>query len=379
VIPPPLSLIAELTHACPLRCLYCSNPLALVDRASEMDSSQWRQLIREAAALGVLHLHLSGGEPLLRSDLEALVAEAACCEVYTNLITSGVGLGPERAAALAAAGLRHVQISFQADAPAAGDMVAGRRAHAAKLAAARAVRDAGLALTLNAVIHRHNIDRLEGIIDLSIRLGAQRLELANVQFYGWALLNRRGLMPSAEQVSAAEVVYRRRKAELDGRVELIWVLPDYHEPYPKSCMGGWGRQSLTVAPDGRALPCPAASSIASLQFDNVQERSLRWVWEASGAFNAFRGTAWMPQPCRSCDRRFIDGAGCRCQAYALTGDAARTDPVCRWAPDHDLVVAALAEAEPEALGSLGLSAHIQANELAYRSMTSPSASAENGK
>ena len=369
MISPPVSLIAELTHACPLHCLYCSNPLRLVGRQMELDTSEWQRVIQEAAALGVLHLHLSGGEPLVRRDLEVLVAEAAGCGLYTNLITSGVGLTSERAARLQAAGLRNVQISLQGDELPTADIVAGRKAHAAKLAAAAVARQAGLTLTMNVVIHRYNIERVGEIVDLCADLGADRVELANVQFYGWALLNRRWLLPSAEQVSAAEAVYRGRKAALGDGMELVWVLADYHEPYPKLCMGGWGRSSLTVTPDGRMLPCPAASSIAGLEIHDVRTHSLRWIWESSPAFNAFRGEAWMPEPCRSCDRRLIDGGGCRCQAHALTGDARKTDPVCRWSPDHGLVEKARAEARQGEAEGLDLSARVRRGELVYRAST----------
>ncbi len=366
MIPPPVSLIAELTHDCPLHCLYCSNPLRLVGPEAELDTSEWQRVVQDAAALGVLQLHLSGGEPLLRCDLESLVAEAADRDVYTNLITSGVGLTPERAAGLRAAGLRNVQISLQGDEPGTADVVAGRKAHATKLAAAAVVREAGLTLTMNVVIHRHNIERVGQIIDLCVALGAERVELANVQYYGWALLNRRGLLPSAQQLSAAEAIYHDRKAALGKAVELVWVLADYHEPYPKLCMGGWGRHSLTVMPDGRVLPCPAASSIADMEFHDVRTRSLGWIWESSPAFNAFRGLGWMPEPCRSCHRRLIDGGGCRCQAYALTGDATRTDPVCRWAPDHGLIEEALAATRRGGTKTPGVSVQARRGELIYR-------------
>jgi pyrroloquinoline quinone biosynthesis protein E len=363
---PPVSLIAELTHDCPLRCVYCSNPFRLVQPELELDAAEWQRVLREAAALGVLQLHLSGGEPLLRCDLESLVAEAAERGVYTNLITSGIGLTAERAAGLRAAGLRNVQISLQGDGAGTADVVAGRKAHAAKLAAAATVREAGLALTMNVVIHRHNIERVGQIIDLCVALGAERLELANVQYYGWALLNRRGLLPTAGQVSAAEAVYNERKRALGRAIELVWVLADYHEPYPKLCMGGWGRHSLTVTPDGRVLPCPAASSITEMEFPDIRSHSLGWIWESSPAFNAYRGLRWMQEPCRSCDRRFIDGGGCRCQAFALTGDATRTDPVCRWAPDHDLVTEALADTRPADSLAPGVSVLVRRGELVYR-------------
>ena len=348
MIEPPLALIAELTHACPLRCVYCSNPTELAASASELGTDAWLHLIEEAAELGVLQLHLTGGEPLCRGDLERLVDAAAQRDLYANLITSGIGLDDLRARRLAAAGLRHVQLSVQSDEAAVADAIAGRRAHAAKLVAAETVRRAGMVLSINVVVHRHNLDRLDAIIDLAVRLGAERVELANVQYYGWALLNRRGLLPTRDQLARAEAVLRRRRSELRGRVELVWVLPDYHEASPKPCMGGWARRSVTVTPAGAVQPCPAAGSIPGLRFESVREHPLAWIWEHSAALNAFRGVDWMPAPCRTCERRHLDFGGCRCQAAALTGDAGRTDPACGWAPDHHLVEAAVAEAEHDA-------------------------------
>jgi pyrroloquinoline quinone biosynthesis protein E len=334
MIEPPLVMIAEVTHACPLGCVYCSNPLQLAPREDELPTEDWLYVIHEAADLGVLQLHLSGGEPLQRPDLGALVQAAAGLELYTNLITSGIGLDRDRAQALAEAGLKNVQLSIQAERAELADAIAGHRAYRRKVEAAEAALAAGLTLSLNVVIHRHNIDRLSEIINLGFSMGAQRLELANAQYYGWALVNRSHLLPTREQVAQAEAVYSARSAALRPEQELIWVLPDYYEPFPKPCMGGWGRLSLTVAPDGRVLPCPAAAAIHVLRFDSVRTRSLAWIWERSPAFNAFRGFEWMPEPCRTCDRRFIDYGGCRCQAFLLTGDAARTDPVCHhiWPP-----------------------------------------------
>ena len=342
--PPPFSLLAELTHRCPLHCVYCSNPLHLTHHDRELATEDWRRVLREAAAIGVVQVGFSGGEPLVRPDLEELVGLARELGLYTNLITSGIGLTAARAGALAASGLNSVQLSIQASEAGLADRVAGYKAHKLKAEAARLVREAELPLTMNVVLHRLNIDHLQGIIDLCLEWGAERLELANTQYYGWALLNREQLLPSPTQLQRAERVFALEKARLHGRAELIWVIPDYYERLPKPCMGGWGRIALTVAPDGLALPCPTAGSIRTLRFDSVRDRDLGWIWRESPAFNAYRGQGWMPEPCRSCPRREVDFGGCRCQAFGLTGEAARTDPVCQWSPDHHLVEAALAEA-----------------------------------
>jgi pyrroloquinoline quinone biosynthesis protein E len=343
-IPPPYALLAELTHHCPLHCAYCANPIELARRDRELSTADWRRVLREAAALGVVQVGFSGGEPLARPDLEELVGAARRRGLYTNLITSGLGLTANRAAALAASGLNSVQLSVQAADAEIADRLAGRRAHLQKAAAARLLRDAGLPLSMNVVLHRRNIDRLDRVIDLCCEWGAERLELANAQYYGWALLNRRELLPSHGQVKRAERVFESRRAALRGRMEVIWVIPDYYERLPKPCMGGWGAIALTVAPDGRALPCPTAGTIRTLRFDSVRGRDLGWIWRESAAFNAYRGREWMTEPCRSCPRREMDFGGCRCQAFALTGEAARTDPVCHWSPDRHLVDQAVREA-----------------------------------
>lgn len=333
----PYALTAELTHRCPLHCPYCSNPIELQKRESELGAEAWLRVLEEAAELGVAHVHFTGGEPLLRPELESLVRRARELGLFVNLITSGVGLTRERVRRLAEAGVDSLQLSVQApDAPLA-DRIAGFRAHEQKRRAAEWVRAEGIALQMNAVLHRHNLHLVEEIVDLCASWGADRLELANAQYYGWAFANREQLLPGREQLEAAEQAYRRAKARLGGEMELIWVVPDYYAEYPKPCMGGWGSVSLTVAPDGRALPCTAAAGIKTLRFDSVMERSLTWIWRESEAFNAFRGHDWMPEPCRNCERRFQDYGGCRCQAYLLTGDARNADPVCVKSPDHGLV------------------------------------------
>lgn len=331
----PLGLLAELTHRCPLRCPYCSNPTRFGPVEGELSGDEWRRVFAEAGELGVLHALLSGGEPLLRDDLADLLVAARQAGLYTNLITSGLGLTPRRAQELKAAGLDSVQISLQSDEAEIADQVAGVPAHAAKLKAARLVRELGLPLTLNVVIHRHNIDRIESIIRLAESLGARRLELANVQFYGWAFRNRDGLLPTVDQIARAASIAAEAGARLRAKMTILYVRPDYFDDRPKACMGGWGRRHLTVDPVGDVLPCPTAREIAGMQFENIRQRSLGWIWVESDAFNHFRGTSWMSEPCRSCDRREIDFGGCRCQAALLTGDASATDPACALSPHRD--------------------------------------------
>ena len=289
----------------------------------------------EAAAIGVLQVHFSGGEPLLRPDLAELIASARSAGLYTNLITSGLGLNQADAARLRSAGLDHAQISFQADEPALADAIAGVTSHRRKLDAAVAVAAEGIALTINVVLHRANLDCLSAIIALAETLGAARIELAHAQYYGWAWRNRSRLIPARDQVAAAGAIVDEAVGRLGRRIEIIHVVPDYFGDRPKPCMNGWGRRQLTVDPVGDVLPCPTAREISSLRFENVRDRSLRAIWESSEAFNRFRGTSWMPEPCRSCDRRDVDFGGCRCQAFLLTGDATTTDPACSLSPHRE--------------------------------------------
>jgi pyrroloquinoline quinone biosynthesis protein E len=341
----PLGLLAELTYRCPLHCPYCSNPVAVPD-TTELTLPEWLRVLTEARGLGVLQLHLSGGEPLARSDLVPLVARGRELGFYVSLVTSGVGLDERRAGELALAGLDHVQLSMQDADRAAAEEVAGARVFDRKLAAARAVAMSQLPLTINVVLHRGNIGRIGAIVDLAAALGADRLELAHTQYYGWGLLNRLALLPTRDQMFTAEQAVAHARAVHRGSMEILYIVADYHEPYPKPCMHGWGRRHIVIAPDGRALPCPAAAQIVELGFDNVRERPLSEIWHHSPAFTRFRGDEWMPEPCRSCPRKEVDFGGCRCQAFQLTGDAARTDPVCRLSPDHHLVESALHSAEP---------------------------------
>jgi len=316
----------------------------MVGTRDELPTADWKRVLTQARELGVLQLGLSGGEPLVRGDVEELAAHAHQLGLYTTLVTSGVGLTRARATRLRDAGLEHIQVSFQDSDTATADEVAGMSAVPQKLAAAALVRELGFAFSVNVVLHRANLGRVGDIINLAAELGADRLELANTQYYGWALENRRALMPTPAQVAAADTIVEEAMRRHKGRMQIVYVLPDYHEQYPKPCYGGWGRFYLVVMPDGRTLPCHGATHITTLEFDSVRDRSLRWIWEESGAFQAFRGDEWMKEPCRSCSRKTIDFGGCRCQAFALTGDATNTDPVCTLTPLRALIDSAVQEA-----------------------------------
>ena len=340
----PYTLVAELTYRCPLRCPYCSNPIEWAKRKNELDTETWLRVFREAEDLGVVGLNLTGGEPILRRDLEELIAGARKLDLYTNLITSGIPLTRERLEKFRAAGLDNVQVSVQ-DVDATGsDRIAGLRSFETKLEVCGWVKDLGMPLTLNVVLHRDNLEHVAEIVALAERLSADRLELANTQYLGWALVNRRALLPTRDQLEASRKIAAAARKRLLGKMEVLFVTPDYYTDYPKSCMDGWGRRFIVVSPDGLMLPCHAAHTLPGLKFDNVRERSLAAIWSGSSGFNAFRGEAWMPEPCRSCDKRGVDFGGCRCQAYHLTGDAAATDPTCVLAPSHALVETARGEA-----------------------------------
>ncbi|MBD0421664.1 pyrroloquinoline quinone biosynthesis protein PqqE [Streptomyces sp. TRM S81-3] len=340
----PLGLLAELTHRCPLHCPYCSNPLELAGRSAEMTTDQWRDALSQAHELGVVQMHFSGGEPLARRDLPELVAHARGLGAYVNLVTSGVGLTGDRARALADCGVDHVQLSLQDADPARADRIAGARVHTAKRRAAQAVLAAGLPLTVNVVLHRANIEHTGEIIELATALGADRIELANTQYYGWALRNRGALLPTPRQLAVAQQAVEQARTRYTGRgPELVYVVADHYADRPKPCMHGWGSRQLTVTPTGDVLPCPAAGVITTLPVENVLRRPLARIWYDSRAFNAFRGTGWMADPCRTCPQRHTDFGGCRCQAFQLTGDATATDPVCTLSPHRRLVDALLTE------------------------------------
>ncbi|HUR93104.1 MAG TPA: pyrroloquinoline quinone biosynthesis protein PqqE [Gemmatimonadales bacterium] len=349
----PTTLLAELTHRCPLHCPYCSNPLDLLRAESEIGTEDWKRVFTEARELGVLQLGLSGGEPLIRKDLEELARHARGLGLYTTLVTSGLGLTRKRAEALRDAGLEHIQVSVQDADPAMAERIAGVSSVKQKQAAIALVKELGFAFSINVVLHRANLDRIGQIIDLAAGYGADRLELANTQYYGWGLKNRSSLMPRREQVLTAKEIAQDRIQRYKGQMQITFVLPDYFEELPKACYGGWGRYYIVVSPDGKALPCHGAYAIPSLELPSVRDRSVQWIWHESSAFQAYRGEEWMKEPCRSCPRKSVDFGGCRCQALALTGDAANTDPVCMLSPNRSLIDDALHE-------------HAGANEYAYR-------------
>ncbi len=343
----PYAVLFELTHRCPLQCPYCSNPIELERAGVELGTEDWLRVIDEATEMGILHAHFSGGEPTVRKDLEDMVARAAERGLYTNLITSGVLLDEDRLRKLRDLGLDHVQVSFQGTTPEVSDRIAGFKGHAKKLEIARLVRKLDMPLTVNAVMHRQNLHQLPEMVDMAVALDAERLEVAQVQYYAWALRNRAAFLPTRAQLDEATALVEDARVRLKGVLVIDYVVPDYYARRPKSCMGGWGRQFLNITPSGKVLPCHAAESIPSLTFESVRDHSLSWIWEHSEAFNRFRGTAWMPEPCRSCDRREIDWGGCRCQAFALTGDAANTDPACELSPLRDVLDMPLEEAKQE--------------------------------
>ncbi|WP_425403614.1 pyrroloquinoline quinone biosynthesis protein PqqE [Hwanghaeella sp.] len=355
-VKPPIAMLAELTHRCPLACPYCSNPMELTAIKSELTTDEWAEAFRQAAAIGVLQVHLSGGEPASRRDLEELVTAARDADLYTNLITSGVGLTEKRLAALDERGLDHVQLSLQGVTPETADEIGGYKGgYDRKMAVAGWVEKRGIPLTLNAVVHRRNLDNLEETIALAQKLGARRIEVATVQFHGWAAVNRAALMPTQEQALRAREIVNDARERLKGELVIDYVPADHHAKYPKPCMGGWGSTGLNIAPDGAVLPCHAAQTIKGLTFDRFPEKSLRDIWYDGAAFNAFRGFDWMQEPCRSCDRRDKDFGGCRCQAMAIANDPYATDPVCSKSSFHAGLVAA-AEAD----------SHATDTELTYR-------------
>jgi pyrroloquinoline quinone biosynthesis protein E len=350
--PPPMAMLAELTHRCPLACPYCSNPIELTRANEELSTEEWIGVFGQAAELGVLHLHLSGGEPAARRDLVELTKAAVSFGLYTNLITSGVGLTEERISSLADVGLDHIQLSIQGVSPESADRIGGYRGgYERKMAVAGWTGDAGIPLTLNAVCHKQNMGEIDAMIELAIRLKARRIEVATVQFHGWAERNKEALIPTREQVERATRTVTEARKKYEGILVIDYVPADYYSKYPKACMGGWGRVGLNVTPSGRVLPCHAAETIPGLSFENIRDGSLSEIWYESDAFNAYRGEDWMPEPCRSCERKKVDFGGCRCQAMALAGDASATDPVCIRSPLRDRLTRETAElsAAPSAI------------------------------
>jgi PqqA peptide cyclase len=343
-IGPPLWLLAELTYRCPLHCVFCYNPVDFARQEAELSTDDWLRVLREGREMGAVQLGLSGGEPLVRDDLEVIVAEARRLGYYTNLLTSGVGLSAARAAALKAAGLEHVQLSFQDSTPEMNDFLSHTKTFDLKSRVARIIKDQGWPMVMNVVIHRMNIEHMDRIIEMAAELGAEYLELANTQYYSWAYLNRDHLLPTHEQLRDAEAVTDRWRAKLGDRMRIFFVAPDYHEGRAKKCVNGWGNMFLTVAPDGTALPCHTAKMLPGLSFPNVREHSLRDIWFDSEGFNRYRGTGWMKEPCTSCEFREQDLGGCRCQAFMLANDPAAADPVCVKSPHHQQVVDAVAQA-----------------------------------
>lgn len=343
----PIAMLAEITHRCPLACPYCSNPVELTRAAQELPVEDWARAFRQAADLGVLQVHISGGEPGARRDLAEIVAAARDAGLYVNLITSGIGITRQRLQELDRAGVDHVQLSLQGIRPDMADRISGHPGSwDKKMAFAEWVTEIGFPLTINAVVHRQNMDRLPDMIALAETLGARRIEVATVQFHGWANLNRKALMPTREQAAFARQIVNDARLRLRGHMVIDYVPADHHAIYPKACMGGWATTGLNIAPDGSVLPCHAAQTIPWMTFDNIRDRSLRDIWMQSDAFNAFRGTAWMPEPCQSCERKTVDFGGCRCQAMAMAGDARATDPVCSKSPLHaGLVTAAEADSQ----------------------------------
>jgi pyrroloquinoline quinone biosynthesis protein E len=344
----PLALIAEVTHRCPLHCVYCSNPMQLTAASNELSTEEWISVFRQAGKLGMLHAHFTGGEPLARNDLTELIAAARAAGLYTNLITSGIGLNEQRLQMLVKAGLDHIQISFQDSREDAANWIAGTKAHVHKTELSHAIRRHKIAFTVNLVVHRQNLDHLEEMISFIEQLQPERVEIAHTQYYGWALANRAALMPTRAQLETAVAIIREAEKRLSGRMRIDSVVPDYYAKYPKACMGGWGRRLMLVNPSGKVLPCHAAEVLPGLSFENVREKSLDRIWQESESFRKFRDEAWMPEPCRSCDRRGEDFGGCRCQAFLLTGDERATDPACSLAPAHRIVESAVEEANSTA-------------------------------
>jgi len=330
----PLWLLAELTYRCPLQCPYCSNPVEIAKYKDELSTEDWFRVMQQGRKMGATQLGFSGGEPLVRTDLEDLIKEARRLGYYTNLITSGVGMDEDRVAAFKEAGLDHIQISFQASNEELNNYLGGTKTFQHKLEMARVVKKFEYPMVLNIVLHRKNVDQIKDILDMTVDLNADYVELASTQYYGWSRVNVDQLLPTKTQLKNAEAVAMEYQEKMKDKMKIIYVIPDYFENRPKKCMNGWGNIFLTIAPDGSALPCHAAGQLPGLEFPNVRDHSVEWIWDESPDFNKFRGTSWMKEPCLSCDEKEKDLGGCRCQAYMLTGDATNADPVCDKSPHH---------------------------------------------
>jgi pyrroloquinoline quinone biosynthesis protein E len=363
MVPNPLALIAEVTHRCPLHCVYCSNPMQLAGTDAELATDEWVRVFQQSGKLGMLHAHFTGGEPLARTDLSELIAAARASGLYTNLITSGVGLNQQRLQTLVDAGLDHIQISFQDSREDAANWIAGAKAHAHKIELSRLIRRHKIAFTVNLVVHRQNLDHLEEMIAFIEQLNPERVEIAHTQYYGWALANRAALMPTSAQVEKAVAVVADAEKRLAGRIRVDSVVPDYYAKYPKACMGGWGRRLMLINPAGKVLPCHAAEVLPGMSFESVREKTLGWIWQESASFRRFRGEDWMPEPCRSCERRTEDFGGCRCQGFLLAGDAAVTDPACTLAPTHSIVESAVREADAPVAEPVTATSFVQLRKL----------------
>jgi pyrroloquinoline quinone biosynthesis protein E len=347
-VAPPYWLLAELTYRCPLHCAFCYNPVDYAAIRDELDTAGWIRIMREARAMGAVQLGFSGGEPLVRDDLEILVGEAHRLGFYTNLITSGIGLTEPRIAALKEAGLDHIQLSFQDSTREMNDFLSSTKTFDLKKRVAALIKKYDYPMVMNCVLHRHNLAHVDKIIEMALELDAEYLELANTQFYGWAMKNQQQLMPTLAQVREAEQVVQQYREKIGKRCKILFVIPDYYEDRPKACMNGWGAVFLAVAPDGAALPCHNARSLPGMVLPNVKEASLEWIWQESPAFNLFRGDDWMQEPCRSCPEKAIDFGGCRCQAAMLAGDAQAADPVCSKSPQRGKVDAIIFQAAHKA-------------------------------
>jgi pyrroloquinoline quinone biosynthesis protein E len=333
-VPPPLWLLAEITYKCPLHCVFCYNPLNYAADRRELTTDEWKDVLRQARQLGAAQLGFSGGEPLVRDDLEELIGEAHQLGFYTNLITSGIGLTEARISKMKELGLDHIQLSFQDSTKEMNDFLSSTKTFDLKNRVAKLIKKYDYPMVLNVVLHRYNLDHIGRIIEMAVEMEVEYLELANTQYYGWGMVNRDQLMPTREQLVRAEAVVNEYRAKLGNKIKLLFVVPDYFEERPKACMNGWGSVFLAVAADGSALPCHAAKSLPGLQFPNVTETTLKDIWYNSDAFNRYRGYGWMKEPCRTCPEKEKDFGGCRCQAYALTGEAENADPVCSKSPHH---------------------------------------------